>query len=156
MIFLNNKYRPLRELGICTIIFVLVLTGIWFLSDDYSFSLLLFKVFLLFYIVLFLLPVLILYINYSNISIDIYDVKSKKIISATLVGTYQKINNHRGPLVLAYNMNFFYLKLTDAENKTYIVTSLEEYNLEKWFYKYFPEVKLNEELDGFPFIFEKK
>lgn len=156
MIFLNNKYRPLRELGICTIIFVLVLTGIWFLSDDYSFSLLLFKVFLLFYIVLFLLPVLILYINYSNISIDIYDVKSKKIISATLVGTYQKINNHRGPFVLAYNMNFFYLKLTDAENKTYIVTSLEEYNLEKWFYKYFPEVKLNEELDGFPFIFEKK
>lgn len=156
MFFFNNKYRPLRELGICTILFVLVLCVIWLLSDDYLFFLLIVKIFILIYIVLFLLPVLILYINYNKISVDIKDIESKKIISATLVGTYQKINNHRGPFVLAYNMNFFYLKLTDAENKTYIVTSLEEYNLEKWFYKYFPEVKLNEELDGFPFIFEKK
>lgn len=154
MKFTFKKLRPLRELGIISIIYTIFLIYLWGTSVNKKAIL---GVFIFFFVV-YILPIIILYNNYlkiynSNKGIDLKSVSSKNIERVQFVGTYQKIKNSQNAFTLPYCMNFFYVKIDLKDSiAPILITSLEEYDIEKRINQYFPNIKIEKQIDVFPLL----
>ncbi|USL96189.1 hypothetical protein D1J36_003535 [Riemerella anatipestifer] len=158
MITFSKKIRSLRELGLATIFYILFLMFMWWYIGYNPYSTL--GIFLLYFIV-YALPVIVLFFNYKQHSsyktFNLKEINSADIEKVQLVGTGHKIKNSQNAYTLPYCMNFFYLKIHLKNSSTpIIITSVDDYNVEKNFHKHFPNIKIERKIDAFPLLPNQK
>ncbi|WKS95303.1 hypothetical protein [Riemerella columbina] len=147
-----KKNRTLTELGLFTIVYILFQMLIWwYIGYDIYSTLGMFFLYFIFYA----LPVIILFFNYKRHSsckaFNLKEINSEDIEKVYLVGTAHKIKNSQNAYTLPYCMNFFYLKIhLKNSDEPIIITSVDDYNIEKRFSKHFPNIKIGKEIDFFP------
>ncbi len=118
-----------------------------------------------FYLLIFLLPVLILFFDYTqktknitltlnkeNIIINDKVILITEIKTVKIFATHQHFNlKYGGVTTLPYNDSFYYMQLETAKDNYYL-TSLLSYNLDKIFLEKYPEVIYLQVIKSFPLI----
>lgn len=155
-----KKYRPLRELFISLIIFLLFLVLLEYLSSDIELEIKKIRLNLglfIFYLIIYVLPTIILFFNYNTYikkrEMDYTKIVENDINKLILVATRDKIKDRPSVYSLPYHMNFFYLKIyIKNKEEPILVTSLDEYKIEKWINNKYHSIRLEKEIYFFPYI----
>jgi len=161
----NEKLnRELLIYGLIMFIFIIITYLSIDIDEDIELLILVSSIIIICYSVLFLFPVFILQANYSKynkktelvllkdyIIINNETIQLDSIVEVNIYATHQYFSGHVGASTLTFNEYFYYLEIIVLKNKKYILTSLLGNDIDKSFYKYYPDLVYNK-VKRFPLV----
>ncbi|MGU9938521.1 hypothetical protein ACNFNZ_08120 [Empedobacter brevis] len=168
---MKNSIHNIPEVIKLIIIYSLINIGIiyyifTYLKNDINVFIFISSIILLFYFVFIILPVIILYNNYTSKTKNIFLVlKDDSLIindktiyindikNITINGTYQHFKGlgSGGVSTLPYNDSFFFLQIY-VDNQVYYISSLLSYDLDIILMKKYPNINYDKKINSFPLI----
>lgn len=160
----NKKLnRELFIYGLIMFIFIIITYLSIDIDEDLELLILVSSIIIICYNVLFLFPVFILQANYSkynkntelvllkdSIVINHKSIQLDSIMEVNIYATHQYFSGHIGASTLTFNEYFYYLEIITNSTK-HIVTSLLGNDIDKSFYKYYPDLVYNK-IKRFPLV----
>lgn len=159
---LKNQLIAMQELIIMNILYFGLIV-ILYLSIDWEFFKILFYTLISTFIIIYLLPVLILHINYLKYSVkNVYidedemivenEVIKRKDVQKIIVYATMQYYTGSGGTSLAYNEHYFRLEVILKSGKILHITSLLDKNIDKIIESHFPTIKIEKKKASFLFL----
>lgn len=165
-ISLKSQLYALRELIIISIVYFGLMYFLY-LNAEFDLFKILFLSTLVFYFIIFLLPIIILHINYLNntynhIKIEQNRLKINNIIyvgndidKIKVYATSQHFSDSVGASTLPYNDYYYYVEICLKDGKKINLSSLIDYKIDKIIRENFKTIEIIEHPSPFPMLLIK-
>lgn len=165
-ISIRTQLYVLRELIVISIIYFGIMSFLYLYNDFGLFKIIFLSTFV-FYLIVFLLPVVILHINYLKNQYKTVKIDEKKLIindtiyqendiyKIIIYATAQHFNNSIGVTALPYNDYYYYVEVYLKSGESINLSSLIEYKIDKLIKENFKAIEIVEKPSSFTHLLIK-